>query len=148
MISLYKLLIFIAIIVLIGLIVMSIILSKSNNMGGFQKTILIVAIILLLINLIIISLGLHYSSKKQNWPPMIPICPDYWVSDGSGNNISCINVKDLGVCEPASGNKHLIMNFNQSPYVGDKGNCAKFTWANQCKVSWDGINYGVKNPCV
>lgn len=146
--SLYKLILFIAIIALIALVIISIILSKSSIMGGFQKTILIVAIILLLINLVIISLGLHYSSKKRDWPPIIPNCPDYWVSEGSGSNITCTNVKDLGECKPSSEDPHLVMDFNKAPFVGENGNCAKYQWANKCKVAWDGITYGVNNPCV
>jgi hypothetical protein len=149
--SSFKLILFLFVIILISLIVISVILDKSKtNLGSFQKTILVVAIIFLLINLVIISLGLTYSSKNNTWPPIVPDCPDYWesVTDESGNNIKCVNTKDLGVCNPSSGDAHLSMNFNQAPYVGDKSNCAKYTWANKCKVAWDGINYGVKNPCV
>jgi len=149
--SSFKLILFIFVIIIISLIVISVILDKSKtNLGSFQKTILVVAIIFLLINLVIISLGLTYSSKNNTWPPIVPDCPDYWesVTDESGKNIKCVNTKDLGVCNPSPGNGHLSLNFNQSPYVGEKGNCAKYTWANKCKVAWDGINYGVKNPCV
>jgi hypothetical protein len=39
------------------------------------------------------------------------------------------------------------MNFNQSPFTDDDGDCAKYNWANSCKVTWDGITSGVKNPC-
>ena len=146
--SLYKLASIIAILLIVGLIIISLILSNSvTNIGGFQKTVLIVAIIFLIFNLVIISLGLNYS-KKKNWPPMVPNCPDYWVSDGSGENATCKNVKDLGVCKPAEGDDHLIMNFNKAPFLGGDGNCAKYTWANNCKVAWDGITYGVSNPCV
>jgi hypothetical protein len=115
-------------------------------MGGFQKLILFIAIIILLISLVVITISL-YNSRNANWPPLVPSCPDYWISDGSGNNASCINVKDLGVCKPSSGDLHLKMNFNNAPYTGANGTCAKYTWANNCKVAWDGLNYGVNNPC-
>ena len=39
------------------------------------------------------------------------------------------------------------MNFNNAPYTGTTGACAKYNWANNCGVSWDGITYGVNNPC-
>jgi hypothetical protein len=114
-------------------------------MATFQKIILYSAIIILIIILIIIGISFRYA-KKEQWPPLLPECPDYWIADGSGNNTQCINVKDLGSC-PANGTKHLTMNFNNAPFVGSNGNCAKYTWANRCNVTWDGITYGANNPC-
>jgi hypothetical protein len=32
-------------------------------------------------------------------------------------------------------------------YSGEDGLCNKYNWANTCGVTWDGITYGVKNPC-
>jgi hypothetical protein len=78
---------------------------------------------------------------------MTPACPDYWIIDGSGNNTRCINQKDLGTCKPLSGKNHLIMNFNNPSFTGSQGTCNKYTWATNCGVSWDGITYGVNNPC-
>jgi hypothetical protein len=40
------------------------------------------------------------------------------------------------------------MNFNGPVYTGSNGSCAKYTWAQKCKVAWDGISYGVDNPCT
>jgi hypothetical protein len=115
-------------------------------MNYFQKIILIIAIIILIISLIIIGFSIR-NTKNNVWPPLLPSCPDYWVIDGSGNNTKCINVKDLGTCQPFSGNKHLTMDFNEAPYNGSNGTCAKYTWANNCNLAWDGINYGANNPC-
>ena len=114
-------------------------------MEGFQKTVLIIAIIVLIITLVV--LGFVLNSGDETWPPLVPDCPDWWIADGSGNNSTCINVKDLGVCPAQSGKKHQNMNFNSSIFTGDNGTCAKYTWANKCKVTWDGITYGVENPC-
>ena len=114
-------------------------------MEGFQKTVLIIAIIVLIITLVV--LGFVLNSGDETWPPLVPDCPDWWIADGSGNNSTCINVKDLGVCSAQSGKKHQSMNFNSAPYTGDNGTCAKYTWANKCQVTWDGITYGVQNPC-
>jgi hypothetical protein len=145
--SFYKLILIISVILIISLIFISILLDKSrNSLGYFQKIILIIAVIILLINLVIIALALH-NSKNTNWPPIVPNCPDYWISDGSGNNVTCINKKDLGVCKPQSGKTHLTMNFNNPPFTGTNGNCAKYTWAQNCKIAWDGLTYGVNNPC-
>ena len=145
----YKLILIIAVILIISFVIIKVILVKSrnNSIGSFQKIILIVAVIILIINLIVIALALQ-NSKKTNWPPIVASCPDYWLSDGSGNNITCTNTKNLGVCKPESGKKHLTMNFTSAPFTGANGNCAKYTWANNCKVAWDGLTYGVSNPCV
>jgi len=116
-------------------------------MEAFQKFVLFGAIIILIIALVFIGVALSYSVDKQQWPPMTPQCPDYWSIDGSGNNTTCVNVKDLGTCQPQSGDKHLTMNFNVSPYTGTNGLCSKYTWAKKCGISWDGITYGVANPC-
>lgn len=117
-------------------------------MNYFQRIILIIAFIILIISLTLIGLSIRSSKKNTSWPPIIPNCPDYWSIDGSGNNTKCINTRNLGTCKPTSGTKHLTMNFNVAPYVGSNGNCAKYTWANNCGLAWDGINYGVKNPCA
>jgi hypothetical protein len=110
-------------------------------MGGFQKLILIIALIVLLISLLFIGISIHYSRNKT-WPPSIPSCPDYWISEGTDKDAKCINVQNLGVC------KAKTMNFNNAPYVGSNGNCAKYTWANNCNIAWDGLTYGTSNPCV
>ena len=115
-------------------------------MEAFQKIVLFSAIIILIIALVIIGIALMYS-KNQVWPPMTPECPDYWVSDGSGNNSTCTNVKDLGTCPASSGSQHLVMNFNNPRFTGAQGVCSKYTWANRCGITWDGITYGVNNPC-
>jgi len=92
-----------------------------------------------------------YTLKKGTasvWPPIIGDCPDYWV-DMSGNGAQCVNVKDLGNgnCKPGGSDKHLTMDFTQPAFTGGNGLCAKYTWANACGVTWDGITYGVSNPC-
>lgn len=116
-------------------------------MDGFQKIVLFAAIIILIIALVIIGVALAYAKDSQTWPPMTPECPDYWMIDGSGNNATCTNVKDLGTCPPNSGQQHLVMNFNNPPFTGSQGNCNKYRYATNCGLSWDGITYGVNNPC-
>ena len=109
-------------------------------MASFQKIVLITAIIILIIVLIIIGLTLVFA-KPDVWPPLVTQCPDYWTVDGSGNNTICTNVQNLGSCGVKT------MNFNQPQFQGSQGTCNKYTWANKCDLSWDGINYGVTNPC-
>jgi hypothetical protein len=115
-------------------------------MEGFQKIVLFSAVVLLIIALVIIGMALMYS-KNTSWPPMTPSCPDYWEIDGSGNDSTCINVKDLGTCPATSGSKHLVMDFNRPAFTGSQGLCNKYKWAKNCGVSWDSITYGINNPC-
>lgn len=108
-------------------------------MNGFQKVVLFAAIVILILALIFIGIALSYS-KNDTWPPIVAQCPDYWEMDGSGNNSTCNNVMNLGTCKSA-------MNFNNAPFTGSNSACAKYTWASKCGVTWDGITYGVNNPC-
>ena len=133
-------------IILFIILAIAIVLITRSKIGGFQQFILITALVILFITLVSICYALK-KSKNTNWPPVVPGCPDYWTSDGSGNNMTCTNVKNLGSCMGPSGS-NLVMNFNKPPYIGSSGNCAKYTWANKCGVAWDGINYGVNNPCT
>lgn len=113
---------------------------------NFQKTVLIMATVLLIIILVVIGVSLSKASVEENWPPIVGECPDYWV-DMSGNGEACFNSHSLGRCNvPREGEKGT-MNFNQAPFTGDNGNCAKYNWATACEVTWDGITSGVKNPC-
>jgi hypothetical protein len=116
-------------------------------METFQKIVLYTAIIILLFALVFVGFSLSYSKSSKPWPPVTPQCPDFWTMDGSGNDAVCINMKNLGVCPPPSGQQFLTMNFNNQAFTGSNSNCAKYQWANKCKVSWDGITYGVNNPC-
>ncbi len=115
---------------------------------SFQKTVLIIAIIFLIFFLVIIGVALSNSTTKAEWPPVVGDCPDYWV-DLSGNGSECFNRHHLGICPafiPTADDKKT-MNFNQAPFNGTNGDCAKSKWANKCKLTWDGITYGVSNPC-
>jgi hypothetical protein len=122
-------------------------------MANFQGIVIIVAILLLIIALILIGLLMAKSKSTEQWPPLIGACPDYWM-DTSGNGSNCVNVKDLGTpkcnyapLSPDNGD-HLTMDFSVAPYDGSNGLCQKYTWATGCGVSWDGITYGVQNPCT
>jgi hypothetical protein len=109
-------------------------------MASFQKIVLIVAIIILVITLIVIGTSLALSAPPV-WPPLVPQCPDYWTMDGSSNNPICNNVKNLGTCNLK------IMNFDQPQFKGSNATCSKYLWATNCGLSWDGLTYGVPNPC-
>lgn len=74
------------------------------------------------------------------WPTVVPQCPDYWVANEDG---TCDNPMNLGTCNTKT------MNFNVAPFTGTGATCAKFTWARNCGLAWDGITYGAatNNPC-
>jgi hypothetical protein len=114
---------------------------------SFQKIVLIIAIIVLIIILVLIGVTLSKASYAESWPPVVGECPDYWV-DLSGNGEACFNSHSLGVCNIPTTDNKATMNFNQAPYTGDNGTCSKYTWATNCKLTWDGITSGVKNPCI
>ena len=113
---------------------------------SFQKIILVIAIIGLIILLAVIGISLSKSSSKMVWPPVIGACPDYWV-DLKGDGEACYNTKSLGKCNLPGTREQNTMNFNVSPFNSDSTNCSKYTWATRCGVTWDGITYGVDNPC-
>lgn len=113
---------------------------------NFQKIVIILFLIILVITLIIIGVKMNNKLDKD-WPPYIANCPDYWI-DLTGDGSSCYNKHSLGMCNiPVSETNKNTMNFNISPFTGDDGLCKKKRWANVCGVAWDGINYGVKDPC-
>jgi len=121
---------------------------------SFQKTVLIVSFVILIIILAFMYYALKHASDSQPWPPVLGDCPDYWV-DLSGNGGACLNSHSLGTCNIPSRASDLgpvidsnSMNFDQSPYNDStNGGCSKYKWATNCGVTWDGITYGVPNPC-
>jgi hypothetical protein len=114
-------------------------------METFQKIVLFSAIIILILALVVMGITLSSAGTTQ-WPPVVPECPDWWEASGTGSEKICRNIKNLGSCAPKDGTVQ-IMNFNTPTFSGSNGNCAKYTWAQKCNVAWDGITYGVANPC-
>jgi hypothetical protein len=121
-------------------------------MEGFQKTVLGIAIVFLILSLIFIGSTLKNAKNNQTWPPITGDCPDYWI-DLSGNGSACFNSKNLGHCNNhADGKQDNTMDFTTSAFTGTDGTCNKKKWANKCSdpdspVTWDGITYGVVDPC-
>ena len=112
-------------------------------MATFQSITVIIAIVILIIILIIVGIALVQGKKKAVWPPVIGDCPDYWL-DLSGNGAACmVNAQKVN-----QGTATVPMNFTLPTFSGSNGPCAKYTWAIQNNVSWDGLTYGVANPCT
>ena len=99
----------------------------------FQSTVMTVAISFLIVSLCFIGLALYRQKYKADYPPVIPNCPDYW--DMSGN---------ICVSNPKVGNQTLgsctaPMDFTLPTWAGINGACAKYKWAKDCNLTWDGI---------
>jgi hypothetical protein len=108
--------------------------------GTVQKVILALAAIGLIISLIVVGIMIQ-KQNKSNWPPMVPACPDWWkATEGSDGKIMCTNVQNLGKCPGP-------LNPSDPMFTGADGMCNKYKWASNCGVQWDGITYGVDNPC-
>ncbi len=114
---------------------------------NFQKIIMAIAIVALIVILVLVGIALSKAKTNQIWPPIVSKCPDYWL-DLSGNGAACFNKQGLGTCNKPSDTNQNVMNFNTSPYNAADGACAKYNWAKNCGVAWDGITYGVPNPCA
>ena len=116
---------------------------KKIGMETFQKIVLFSALGVLVVCLIFIGLALS-KTKNENWPPMISQCPDYWdaSADAKGNTI-CTNTRNLGLASTNADCK-------QKKAADLDTDCAKYTYASNCGVMWDGITYGnvAPNPCV
>jgi len=110
---------------------------------SFQSIILIMAVVILLILLIIIGISISLSQNKIPWPPVVGDCPDYWLDKGANGSMCVVNKNRDNI-----GNATSPMDFNIPTFKGSQGACAKYNWANTNGVSWDGITYGVPNPCI
>jgi hypothetical protein len=116
-------------------------------MASFQKIVLVIAVFLLIITLVIIGVALGQAKSDESWPPLIGDCPDYW-ADLGGDGAKCVNKNSLGTCNIPTKEDVNSMDFTGPVFTGDNGDCAKYTWARRCGVTWDGINSGVSNPCI
>ena len=112
----------------------------------YQQIILLITVSMLVIILVMFFFFTKKTTTNKTWPPIIGDCPDYWV-DLSGNGTACYNKQNLGTCNKHTDIDKNTMNFNVAPYNSDTTNCSKYTWATNCGVTWDGITYGVTNPC-
>lgn len=105
---------------------------------NFQRIVIIIATILLILALTFIGYSLYINKHNMVFPPVTPVCPDYW----KAKNNECINTLHLGTCKNTAENN--TMNFNVPHYQGNTANCNKFKWAKDCNISWDGITNNPK----
>ena len=117
-------------------------------LGPFQKTASIIAIVILSISLIFVATMLVVQANNPGkFPPYSSTCPDYWNLEQQDNGQDvCVNSNNLGKIEN-EGCKQLHP--NNSIFLGDSGECNKYTYAQTCSVTWDGITNSqhLKNTC-
>lgn len=95
--------------------------------------------------LVIIGMMSHFvyseykvGQTKPQFPPFISKCPDYWEVVGENR---CRNVNKLGVCLHGDGTKDSdVMDFNLPIFEGKKGLYYKCSWAQKCRIPWEGIS--------
>jgi len=111
------------------------------ELGGFQKTVLLVAIGILSISLFGIAVLLMKEKRKKVFPNEIPECPDYYQTLDSGcslllpfNKVSTKS-EDPGGCA----NPGKIFR-TQAKYTGANGRKEKCKWAKRCGLAWDGVS--------
>ena len=118
-------------------------------LGSFNKTVLIVACVLLILGLILIGVFISKNIEKAAYPPVVGDCPDYWdVSYNSDNIKTCtsnsINTSTGTTRTPFNGTtascqSYPVSNFTNAGTSVDDIICAKYTWAKECNIHWDGI---------
>ena len=113
---------------------------------GFKQNVMMMMGILLILSLGAVGYSLYKAknSGTTGTPVVAGECPDYWIAHQQEDGTTmCVNEKDLGTCTPTTTGQHFSIDF-ASAYPDD---CSKYTWAQNCNISWDGITYGVPNPC-
>ena len=112
-------------------------------MPTFQDSVIYTSVTLLIIILVIVAINIHLDKKNAKWPPVVSDCPDYWYDNGTGGSKCTINVDNINLGKATS-----PMDFSTSTYTGPNQNCNRYRWALSNNVSWDGITYGIQNPCT
>ena len=126
----------------------------------FQSIVIIILGILLVITIISFCY-IAATPGKVPYPNSIPVCPDYYFQSGPispNGSVTCTALPSMKSALQGAGvtsdNLDYCTNptFSSAFYTGTKANCLKYNWDNgaQCKSvpSWEGITYGVRNPCA
>ena len=101
---------------------------------SFQMTVLWIAVFVFLALLAFIGYNIYSSQYSTvSWPPFVPDCPDYWLSDGTNCKSSSYNL-----CTGTSSFK-----ISDYPNLCDKFDFAK---KNKCgsQFNWSGVSNSLK----
>ena len=140
-------------------------------MAGFQQIVFGLAILVVIVFTVFAYFMIKNGIQNQTYPPTTFNCPDYWI-DVCGNGSMCLNANDVpynASCPTdASANTQYTFDMSSNSFMPGGGitvstfyapdftnytPCQKYQWAQQCgttqaPLSWDGITYGVPNPCA
>lgn len=144
----YQIILLIVVVIIITLLLVyrrNLVNFDNRTIGDFQQITILLALIILVCILVFIGVCLAYASKNDTLSQDLPQCPDFWEIEATAKGSRCVNVQNLGTCPAASGDPHLSLDFSGGNFTD---NCAKYTWANNCNVAWDGLTYGAENPCT
>jgi len=109
----------------------------------FYKNVLISTILSALLLIAIVGAVMFYLKNKQEFPPAIGACPDYYDLDASTN--MCNRTPAWGEPPESAGTTNcMTIDFTQQSYLlpgssEGSGICNKKDIATKCGVTWDGI---------
>lgn len=127
---------------------------------SFYSTVLIVALVILILFLTYIGIIIMYYKPKQNFPPSVADCPDYWqvylnkdgdisgciipsgtssMNNGIANTESYMKAKGYNGAGTSLGQPYINFNDVSWEYSGKKALCNQKAWANTNQIVWDGV---------
>jgi len=125
-------------------------ISKWAINWNLQKMSLVLMFVALIVALISMAFLLWKANASMQWPPTYGDCPDHWVMNEAG---VCVDAHELTQLKGPNGYRTMDF-YNQDTYKGNKGLCAKQSWAKQQNyigmqngsgIAWDGIDIN-SNP--
>ena len=124
--------------------------------SDFNKVVLKISLVILCISLILYSILLAKAISNDRYPTNINDCPDYWnMTLNSENKYVCVNQIETNTGRDSSGNslsgniisdKYSAFDLSLNDIDADKILCAKYNWAKENSVIWDGVTNN-NRPC-
>ncbi len=99
----------------------------------YYAILIVVALIVLIGALVFIGVKMSSTVSIAPYPPVAYLCPDYWMSDESGNCIA--GKKNLGSLQEG-----YRMNPDDIQFAGLTPICSKQKWALKNAVTWTGVS--------
>lgn len=104
---------------------------------NFQEIVIYVALIIMILALIVVFMMLYYSSDKNQFPPVIGKCPDFFVINSTGK---CVNYAGIG--NPTYGGGEGIA--QQTDPLTPEAACNLRNELLTNRQTWDGITNNPK----
>lgn len=102
----------------------------------FQKVVITIAIVILILSLIVLGIIIYNSRNKDQYPPEIGTCPDYFtMKQKEGRDTG-------GVTTEMCYNEHNLGNHSTGCEWFDPKEATRKerqAFAKQCGVTWDGV---------